>query len=170
MLHWNWSEYGLFVFVSQKQSKKLLKKLQNKLLFEPTTTHNTLFVFPQQKFQHPFQPLSFLSFTKKMLWKTLYKNHAQVNMQTLSRSWKNTVASTLFSNVVHPIPLQPYTVNDYFCYLVSLAHLLSLNTLAPEASCCVFYALCCYVHWRSETEDVALTKKLVRFYRELVAS
>lgn len=48
-----------FLFLLLKNNKKkILKKLQKKLFFEPTTTPNTLFVFPQQIFQHSPPPLS----------------------------------------------------------------------------------------------------------------
>ena len=48
----------LFLLLKNNKKKKILKKLQKKLFFEPTTTPNTLFVFPQQIFQHSPPPLS----------------------------------------------------------------------------------------------------------------
>ena len=48
-----------FLFLLLKNNKKkILKKLQKKLFSEPPTTPNTLFVFPQQIFQHSPPPLS----------------------------------------------------------------------------------------------------------------
>ena len=53
---------------------------------------------------------------------------------------------TLFFKCCLPLPLQHYTVTASFCHLVSLAYLLSLNSLALEAFCCVIYALCCQIY------------------------
>ena len=95
---------------------------------------------------HPSPPVY-----QTLLRKLLYKKHAQVNITNLPRSWKNTAANTFLSNNFKwsPLLLQPYTVNASFCYLVSLAHLLSLNTLVTEALCCMFDASYYQVHWRS---------------------
>ena len=94
---------------------------------------NTLFLFPHQNISTSTStPLPRLP--KKMLRKTLYKKHAQVKIPNLTRSWKNAAANTLFCP---PLLLQPYTATASFCYLVSFAHLLSLNALASEVPCCV---------------------------------
>ena len=52
---------------------------------------------------------------------------------------------TPFFQILPPLVLQRYTVTASFCYLASLAHLLNLNALVPDAPCRVFYALCCQV-------------------------